>query len=103
MTTTGSPEPSNCLETTAQNCNIIGNCSGILCNAQQSGSTTSSAASVQIKERCADPIMVNMSVGPGYQRWFSVAGDGLSSAEVVNGGSVRVEYGRNPSHLHFKV
>ena len=99
--TTNSPPSSNCLQTNVQNCQVIGNCSGIWCTAQLSSSTAN--ASAEVKERCADPVMVNMSVGQSYQRWFSVPGDGLGSDEIVSGNSVRVEYGRNASHLHFKV
>jgi hypothetical protein len=54
-------------------------------------------------ERCADPVMVNMTVSPSYRNMFSVSGDGLGSEVNVSGSVVRVEYGRNASHLHFKV
>jgi hypothetical protein len=60
-------------------------------------------AAAEVMERCADPVMVNMTVSPSYRNMFSVSGDGLGSEVNVSGSVVRVEYGRNASHLHFKV
>ena len=102
--TTHSPPLSNCLHTNAQNCWPTGNdCSGVQCNVRLSSSAPPVVATAEVKERCADPVMVNMSVTPSYQNMFSVPGDGLGSEVNINRDSVRVEYGRNASHLHFKV
>ena len=102
--TTHSPPLSNCLRTNAQNCWPTGNnCSGVQCNVQLSSSAPPVVATAEVKERCADPVMVNMSVTPSYQNMFSVPGDGLGSEVIIKGDLVRVEYGRNASHLHFKV
>ena len=84
-------------------CETFGNCSGTRCSLSQQ--LTGSNATFLIEEKCADPVMVDLSVdGPsplgGYRGRFSVGGDGLHTNEPH---SIRVDYGRNASHLHFHV
>ena len=68
---------------------------------------TGSTAKLWVEEKCADPIMVDLSVdGPensylnGYRGRFGVGGDGLS---IHDPRTVSANYGRNASHLTFRV
>ena len=90
---------------TYSNCGVYSNCSGTQCHLLQllSGST----ANFWVEEKCADPVMVDMSVdGPedsflsGYRGRFRVGGDGLG---VHDPNTITANYGRNASHLTFRV
>ena len=68
---------------------------------------TGSTAKLWVKEKCADPIMVDLSVdGPensflnGYRGRFGVGGDGLG---IHDPRTISANYGRNASHLTFRV
>ena len=103
MTTTGSPGPSSCPDTNmlAQahtNCGFFTNCSGVQCHSFGRPQTSSLA----VDENCADPVLVSLGVDQGSKK-FSVGGDGLGSTEIMGYRRIRVEYGRNATHLHFKV
>lgn len=90
---------------TYRNCDVYTNCSGTQCHLMQQ--LTGSAAKLWVEEKCADPVMVDLSVdGPensflnGYRGRFGVGGDGLS---VHDPRTISANYGRNASHLTFRV
>ena len=90
---------------TYRNCDTYSNCSGTLCHLMQQ--LTGSTAKFWVEEKCADPIMVDLNVdGPesshlnGYRGRFRVGGDGLHVREP---NSITADYGRNASHLNFRV
>ena len=90
---------------TYRNCDTYTNCSGTLCHLMQQ--LTGSTAKLWVEENCADPVMVDLSVdGPensflnGYRGRFRVGGDGL---RVHNPSTITADFGRNASHLTFRV
>lgn len=102
--------PASCSElagysNTYQNCDTYSNCSGTLCHLAQQ--LRGSRATFWVEEKCADPVMVDLNVdGPenshlnGYRGRFRVGGDGLQTREP---NSITANYGRNASHLTFRV
>ena len=88
-----------------RNCDTYTNCSGTQCHLMQQ--LTGSTAKLWVEENCADPVMVDLSVdGPensflnGYRGQFRVGGDGLG---VHDPNTVSANFGRNASHLTFRV
>ena len=90
---------------TYSDCNVFPNCSGTRCLLGQflAGST----AKFWVEETCADPVVVNLNVNGsgnsplnGYRGRFKVGGGGLHEAGP---NSLTADYGRNASHLTFKV
>ena len=59
-------------------------------------------SSLAVEKKCADPVVVDLGVGRDSKQ-FTVGGDGLGSMETIGDTKVRVDYGRNATHLHFKV
>ena len=55
-----------------------------------------------LEENCTDPVNIILG-GERSSKQFSVGTDGLGSDETIDSKSVRVAYGRNTTHLHFKV
>ena len=92
---------------TYTNCETHSNCSWAQCELDHF--LLGSTATFWIEEKCADPLMVDLSVDgssslDGYRGRFSVGGDNLG-ADITGPNSIRIraDYGRNASHLHYHV